>query len=189
MNRAPDPVCTERLVLRAPQAADAAAIAGSMSPEVSQWLASWPPKLDCAGVRERIADAWGDIEAGRALHWLIENRLGSRPIGWIRISRSEHDATRGELGFWLVTPFHGCGYAIEAVAAAIQEGFRVLDLDVIEGGAQPANHASLRVMERVGMVRTIERQVFASARQKTELCIFCEIRRPRGSRPRDTSTD
>ena len=173
---------TERLVLRAPRVEDASAVAALMCPAVSQWLASWPPTVDCAGAEERIADARGDIEAGRGFHWLVATRLNSQPMGWVRVTRSERDRSRGELGFWLGTPFHGSGYAIEAVRAAVHAGFRVVELDVIEGGAQPANQASLRLMERIGMVRTAERQVFASARQRMELCVFLEIDRLRAAR-------
>jgi RimJ/RimL family protein N-acetyltransferase len=117
------------------------------------------------------------MKMGRALHWLIELRESARVVGWVRIARHDADPARGEVGFWLGAAFHRLGYATEAVRAAVRAGFERLGLTVIEGGAQPTNEGSQRVMRHVGMTPSGERQVWASSRQRHEVCIFYEIHR------------
>lgn len=173
----PTTITTERLELRPPRVDDASAVAALMTPEVSRWLASWPSEVDHANAVARITEAQAEVQTGRAFHWLIAHREGSRVLGWVRITRSDTDPARGELGFWLGTAFQGVGYATEAVRAAVSAGFEGLGLAVIEGGAQPPNEGSQRVMRRVGMVPSGERQVWASARQRYELCVYFEIDR------------
>ena len=73
--------------------------------------------------------------------------------------------------------FHGRGYATEAARAALRAGFDRLGLEVIEGGAQPTNIASQKVMLRIGMKPSAERDVWASARQRYERCAYYEIGR------------
>lgn len=172
-----DVIVTERLVLRHPEEGDAAAVAGLMSPEISRWLASWPPCVDATDAGRRIADAQGDIRTGRGLHWVIERREGSRVVGWVRVTRDGADPARGELGFWLGTAFHGAGYATEAGRAALRAAFDRLGLRVVEGGAQPSNVGSIRVMQRLGMTPAGERQVWAAARQRHERCVYYEVER------------
>ena len=148
-----------------------------MTPDISQWLATWPPHVDVDEARRRINEAQHDVQSGRAMHWVIEDREHAQVLGWIRIARIESDASRGELGFWLGASFHGHGYATEAARAALRAGCECLNLQTIEGGAQLANEASQRVMRSVGMVRSDEREVWVPARRRHELCVFYEIDR------------
>jgi RimJ/RimL family protein N-acetyltransferase len=113
-------VATDRLTLRAPRADDAASLVRLMTPDISRWLATWPAQVDLGEARRRILEAQHDLQSGRAMHWVIEHRERSLVLGWIRISRLESDASRGELGFWLGASFHGMGYATEAARAALR---------------------------------------------------------------------
>ena len=167
---------TPHLTLRPPRLEDAASVAALMTPEVSRWLAAWPPRMDEAEAARRILDAQAEIAAGRALHWLVESRDTAQVAGWVRITRDERDPARGEVGFWIGAAYHGRGWATEAVGAALRAGFHALSLAVIEGGAQPANEASQRVMRRVGMVQSGVRDVWAPARQRHEPCVFYALR-------------
>jgi RimJ/RimL family protein N-acetyltransferase len=64
----------------------------------------------------------------------------------------------------------------EAARAACAAAFKNLDVDAIEAGAQPANAASIRVLEKLGMQPTGERLVFAPARARYEPCAYFEMR-------------
>jgi RimJ/RimL family protein N-acetyltransferase len=55
-----------------------------------------------------------------------------------------------ELGYWLGVPFWGCGYATEAVRAAIDYAFSELGHEVLHSGARVSNPASRRVLEKCG---------------------------------------
>ncbi len=58
-----------------------------------------------------------------------------------------------EVGWRLATRFQGRGYATEGARAALAFGFEQIGLDEILSFTVPANRASWRVMEKVGMTR------------------------------------
>lgn len=68
----------------------------------------------------------------------------------------------GKAGFWklpevgyILHPDHwGQGFAREAVAAAIDHVFATRDLDDLIADVDPENAASIRLLERLGFVRT-----------------------------------
>ncbi|HEV2350332.1 MAG TPA: GNAT family N-acetyltransferase [Terriglobia bacterium] len=56
-----------------------------------------------------------------------------------------------EIGWWLAKAFWGKGLATEASRTVISYGFETIGLRRIVAIAQPANLASIRVMEKLGM--------------------------------------
>jgi RimJ/RimL family protein N-acetyltransferase len=56
-----------------------------------------------------------------------------------------------EIGWWLVRPAWGRGYASEGATAARNDGFERVRLDRMIARLQPANLASSRVAEKIGM--------------------------------------
>jgi RimJ/RimL family protein N-acetyltransferase len=56
-----------------------------------------------------------------------------------------------DLGFRFTPANWGKGYATEAARASVQDAFDRLNLDQIVGLAEPENHASIRVLEKVGL--------------------------------------
>ena len=61
-----------------------------------------------------------------------------------------------EIGWRLLTPYWGNGYATEAARACLAHGFEQLALAEIVSFAVPENWPSRRVMERIGMRREPE---------------------------------
>ena len=61
-----------------------------------------------------------------------------------------------EVGWWLARPFWGRGLATEAARAALQDAYQRTDLDRIISVARPANIASIRIMEKLGLVKASE---------------------------------
>lgn len=57
----------------------------------------------------------------------------------------------GELGYWVGTPFWGCGYCTEASRAVLGYGFDVLGLNRVFAHHMVRNPASGRVMQKLGM--------------------------------------
>jgi RimJ/RimL family protein N-acetyltransferase len=88
-----------------------------------------------------------------------------------------------EIGWLLVPSAWGQGYATEAAAALIEEGFRRVGLDRIVARYQPANTASGRIMEKIGM--RFERE--AVDRFGNSIRVY-SIEKPAGARIR-TATD
>ena len=77
-----------------------------------------------------------------------------------RVSPRRSDFTRHEggegagqveIGWWLVRAAWGLGYASEAAGLVLDEGFHRLGLDRIIARVQPANVASSRVAQRIGL--------------------------------------
>jgi RimJ/RimL family protein N-acetyltransferase len=144
---------TERLILRPRGLADTeACLAMDREPEVTRY----------------ISGPWGDPVAHRAF---IEARtIGPYPDGlgyWTIAPRDEPDAFAGwvllipldavgpeiEIGWRLRPAVWGLGYASEAAGAVLRYGFETVDLDEIVAEIDPANLASIRLAERIGMRR------------------------------------
>ena len=130
----------------------------------------------------RVESVLGPASCGDSLPCVIERRSDAAIVGWMVLRRDPDDPRRGALGYWIGKLFQGQGIAREAAISLIQAGFARLDLDVIEAGAQIGNAASLAVMRACGMVEAGRRLVHASARDRDELCVFYELRRPGSSK-------
>lgn len=172
------PVGTARLLLRCVRPGDAAALSAMMTPAVSRWVAYWPVPFTVAMAERRIADARRAAAEGRALPLAVERRADGAVLGWVAVNRDAADPRRGTLGYWLGEAHQGRGTMREAAAAAVAAGFTLLGLDVIEAAAHPGNAASFAVMRGCGMAPAGERVLFAPARQRDELCLIHEVRRP-----------
>lgn len=85
------------------------------------------------------------------------------------------DEASVELGYALHPEDHGKGYATEALAAAMEELFRMGYLTV-KAGAFEENRASLRVMEKCGMTPTGQTEEI-EYRGRTHRCVGYEISR------------
>ena len=81
------------------------------------------------------------------------------------LRRKDDGAFIGECGFWvradfpgrsmryiLAEPYWGRGYALEAAMAAVQWGFEFKRVPRITAVAQQANPASVRILERLGLI-------------------------------------
>lgn len=149
-DRLPEPIWSDRLVLRAPSAQDIPAMARlANNPEVHKWLARLPHPYS----RDDAATFIGTIARSEIEHaWSILNRDGDF-LGTIGLHILNQPA---ELGYWLGEPYWGQGYASEAVSALVS----ALDAAGIERTAARAkaeNTASRRVLEKAGFVLDDER--------------------------------
>ncbi len=92
-----------------------------------------------------------EAERARGDSVVFAIRLPDRTVVGAVGLRLERPHDRGELGYWLGQPFWGHGYATEAARAALAFGFESLDLHKIEANYDPANIASRRVLQKLGM--------------------------------------
>jgi ribosomal-protein-alanine N-acetyltransferase len=115
--------------------------------------------------------------AGDALPFGVVEQASSALIGWVMLDRDRRDRRRGVFGYWLGEKYHGQGYMRELAGVVINAGFKLLDLEVIEAGAQVGNTASLAVMRGCGMTPSRAVMVYAPARQRDEFCQFYEVQR------------
>ena len=75
-------------------------------------------------------------------------------VGLVRVTYAAHFTPAVEIG-WRIDPAHwGQGYATEAAALALDDGFDRLKLQEIVALTVPADSRSRRAMEWLGMTRS-----------------------------------
>ncbi len=82
--------------------------------------------------------------------WAVEHKADQRLIGWCGLQMLEK-TPEVEVAYLLAQGYWNQGLATEAARAAIQYGFRELNLRRVVAIARPENVGSYRVMEKVGM--------------------------------------
>jgi ribosomal-protein-alanine N-acetyltransferase len=142
---------TERLTLRGLLLSDAAVVtrlAGDRKIAYNTLLIPHPYEQEVA---ERwIVERQVEFQKGSALTFaviLTKSREWCGAIG-LGINRLHSHA---ELGYWIGVPFWNRGYCSEAASAVVDYGFEVLRLNRIWAAFFSRNHASGRVLEKVGM--------------------------------------
>lgn len=142
---------TDRLVLRSFREEDAPAVARILSTprmfEHTLPLAYPYPVETAAGwIRSHAADAARGVKLQWAITFPDDTLIGTVSLALDR------DRPKGDLGYWISVGHRNHGYATEAVCAAIAHGFGQLRLPRIEGMCYATNAASIRVLEKSGLV-------------------------------------
>jgi len=151
MSRGPE-ITTARLGLRPATRDDVDALHRLWThPEVRRYL--WD---DAVISRERAAAVVDDGIASFARHgfglWTIHAAAGGPPIGFcgLRVVAGTDDV---ELVYGVAPERWGCGLASEAVRGVLDFAVTVAGLERVIGVTDAPNVASMRVMEKAGMVR------------------------------------
>jgi RimJ/RimL family protein N-acetyltransferase len=143
----PEPIRTERLVLREPEARDRAAFIELLaSPEVNDYLGGPRPRADL----ERDLPGVPDQLPG---HFIVD--LDGAMIGQIILrSGTGHGppaaAGKAELGYLFLPEAWGFGYAAEACAAALDWFAGQLPGNPVVLFTQTANARSMRLAAKLG---------------------------------------
>ena len=169
------PLETARLVLRAPRAADIAAIVTLLGdPEVARHTARVPHPYTQADGKRFIAAAAEERAAATGVTLVIEERVSGLVAGCIG---TPFAATTGggaaELGYWLGRPFWGRGYATEATRRVLRLAFEVCGRTLVWACPEPSNPASRRVLEKCGlMFDRRERALFPARAEEREVFVL-----------------
>ncbi|MBN1287384.1 MAG: GNAT family N-acetyltransferase [Anaerolineae bacterium] len=147
----PEIIETERLRLRIPTVHDAEAVfAGyAQDPEVTRFL-TWSPHKHIGTTRaflQSCVEAW---ERGGDYGWVITRREHDEAIGMVGLRVGGFKA---DVGYVLARPFWGRGYMPEAVQPVVDWAFAQPPIYRVWAICDVENHASARVLEKVGMVR------------------------------------
>ena len=145
---------TARLVLREPREEDVDAFTAIASdPESTRYFHNRLDRAESAERLERIRVHFVEHGFGQ---WVVE-LPGEVPfIGMVGLARVTFDAPFApaiEAAWRIARPFWRRGYAREAAAAAIADGFGRLAFNEIVAFTVPANAPSQAVMRSLGMVR------------------------------------
>ena len=165
--RPPDTFETSRLRLRRPRMEDAPSIYAryASDPEVTRYL-PWRPHKDIEETQAFLSRLLDALESGGTCAWLIESREDRRLIGLMTMnidSAREGDFLSTEeerrqfykvlIAYHLAQSEWGQGYATEAARALVDWALdepRVLRIWTV---ADVDNAASVRVLEKLGLVR------------------------------------
>ena len=157
MTQGPEPIRTERLILRPWRPSDLPAYAAlNADPEVRRF---WPSLLTA---QESDAQAEGfqrHIERHGFGFWAVEVPGVAPFVGFTGLDHVDFPAPFApavEAGWRFARAHWGQGYATEAARAAVADGFDRVGLSEIVAYAAVGNAASFRVMERIGMTRDAE---------------------------------
>lgn len=143
----PEPIVTERLVLREPEARDRAAFIELLaSPEVHTYLGGPRSRDELESKLPEVPESWPgsfvvELDGAMVGQVLLRKAAGpSRPAA----------AGKADLGYLLLPQAWGLGYAAEACAAALGWFDRVLPGEPVVLFTQSANLASMRLAGKLG---------------------------------------
>lgn len=141
-------------------------------PRVARW--HWPGDLGGRRTREQVREIlvreraqWDEV--GFTLWWWRERAAGE-VIGCAGLNRNDVEGEPVVEVGWSFNPERwGDGLATEAAKASLEWGFDTVGVDEIVAFTMPENHASRRVMEKLGMeyVRDFERKGFPQVLYRT----------------------
>lgn len=83
--------------------------------------------------------------------WAVIHKASNEFLGWCGLKFDEME-NETDIGFRFFEEEWGKGYATEAAHGCIQYGFNTLKLKRIIGRAMKANKASIKVLEKIGLV-------------------------------------
>jgi ribosomal-protein-alanine N-acetyltransferase len=149
-----DSITTPRLILRQWRGGDRAPFAAmNADPRVMEFF----PRTLTAGESDQMADRiMGHFAAKGFGLWAVEIPDVAEFAGYIGLSVPTFTAPFTpcvEIGWRLAHKVWGHGFATEGARAVLQEAFTSLGLPEIVSFTSPLNVRSIRVMEKIGMVR------------------------------------
>jgi RimJ/RimL family protein N-acetyltransferase len=160
-------IYTERLILRAWQDTDVATFTAiNQDPQVTQFLGG---PLITAQAQEFIDKANKHLEEYGFGLWAVELKETQQLIGFVGLRKINFDlpfCPAVEIGWRIGSQYWSHGYATEAAQKALEIGFINFSLSEIVSFTVPANIKSIAVMEKLGMHRDLDGDLYHTALPK-----------------------
>ncbi len=150
---------TARLLLRPFEPRDVDLLASMFAnQDVSRYIGvtSVVPREECRQMVDKMTAHWQQHGYSR---WAVVDRQSDQAMGWCGL-RHLADQDEVELLYALDKPYWGRGFASEAAIESVRFGFEEAGLERIMAVADPANGASLRVMQKAGLTYRREARYF-----------------------------
>jgi RimJ/RimL family protein N-acetyltransferase len=174
-----EPIATERLVLRKIEARDRVRLVQLANNwRVAKNLGTMPYPYTEAAADEWIgkqAELWAGAKSKPLAITLDGELIGGVGVG----TRPDRNDEEWELGYWLGEPYWNRGYASEAASAVRDYAFEVVGLPQIIAGHYADNHASGRVLTKLGFRYTCELPRYSLARGTNVRCLEMTLPRAR----------
>ncbi len=91
-----------------------------------------------------------DSRALGRFEWLIIVAASKESAGWVSLRVGDHARGTAEIGYSLLAPHRGRGYASEAARGVVRHAFTETDLKTIDACCVPQNVASRALLAGVG---------------------------------------
>jgi RimJ/RimL family protein N-acetyltransferase len=143
---------TSRLILR-PFRKDDAPIVQQLAGErlIADTTLNIPHPYEDGMAEQWIDTHEAEFEADTLATFAVALCENKQLIGAISL-KIDRKLSKGELGYWIGTPYWNLGYASEAANAILEFGFGDLGLNRISAKHLARNPSSGRVMEKIGML-------------------------------------
>ncbi|MBR6917456.1 MAG: GNAT family N-acetyltransferase [Clostridia bacterium] len=148
----PPEIYTERLILRAISSKDAPDMFEYSSDEnVTKYL-TWETHCDLHYTKSNIKRILKAYKSGRFFDWALVLKSTGKMIGTCGFTSFSYLNDSCEIGYVVNPAYHGCGIATEGASRVIEFAFGVLGAKSVVAKCMEENIASIRVMEKCGMV-------------------------------------
>ncbi|MFZ5981910.1 MAG: GNAT family N-acetyltransferase [Candidatus Zixiibacteriota bacterium] len=146
---------TKRLIIRPYTADDIEAFYHIVSQkEVSRYMP--PMKVEYEHLKERLLwqiETYKQNTPEKIIRYSVgvEEKSTGQLVGWVGLGPLDIRPEEIEIYYGFGKEFWGKGYASEAAAAFLRYGFETIGLERIVAIVLPANKASIRVIEKIGL--------------------------------------
>ena len=120
-----------------------------------------------------------DTRAIGRFEWLVVLVETNQAIGWVSLRIGDHARLTAELGYSLLGPFRGKGYAGEAARGVVDDAFATSDLKQIDACCVPANVASRKLLAGIGFDEMRTQKNGAIVRGRPVDIVIFEVTRSR----------
>ena len=147
------PLVGERVRLRPPREADLADLLAVFGDAETLRYWSHGPLADLAAARTYFEGIESGLRDRTLFQWAVTEPEADRLVGTVTLADWDRANRRAEIGFILHPDRWGRGLATDATRTVLRFGFGPMGLHRVEADVDPENHASLRLLERLGFER------------------------------------
>lgn len=173
---------SERLLIRAPQRADAIhsyeAIKHSID-SLRPWMPFAQKKPDLKQIEANLIEAAADFQMRRDLRLHFFLKETGEFIGSSGLHRIDWEVRKFEIGYWVDNRFEGKGYVTEAVERITRFAFEELGANRVEIRCDPDNVRSRAVAERLNfkLEGILRNDTISRVNNKVrDTCVYSKIR-------------
>lgn len=146
---------TERLSLQRIKLEDEKDLFALRSNEHINAFLDRPSAKSVAAARQFIHQVNDAIADNKSINWAIVLNETGKLIGTICLWQFVKADSKAEIGYELLPSHQGKGLMQEAIAAVVEYGFKIIELEVIEAEVHVENVKSIQLLEKNGFVKVI----------------------------------
>lgn len=170
LSKAPALVLTERLRLRFPEPADAGGLATlADNPQIAAMTGTIPSPYEHVHAEAWIERVTQQRRCGETLAYVLCDKEHHTLMGVMSLNHFQ--AQSANFAYWLGEPFWGHGFCSEAGREMMSIAFDTLRLHALTAYYLQTNHASGRVLERLGFQFTEKKRLPHRGGQAEFLCV------------------